>query len=151
MSIASSAASCRSVSLQGVEMTLEEALRQTIASTQRALNDLELKLGHMATVEEQLQDFEEDELFFKAVELEYEVQDLVRMLTTLLGDLPTIAADIRGAPPSKEARTWWSARRKKRKEELDREKEAAKIAKAAEKSGCGSCGRAGSRLTRSVA
>ena len=133
MSIASSAASCRSVSLQGVEMTLEEALRQTIASTQRALNDLELKLGHMATVEEQLQDFEDDELFHQAVGLEYEVQDLVRMLTTLLGDLPLIASDIRGAPPSKEARAWWAARRKKRKEELDREKEAAKVAKAAEK------------------
>jgi hypothetical protein len=133
MSIASSAASTRSVLLQGETMTLEEALRQTISSTQRALNDLELKLGHMATVEEQLQDFEDDELFFKAVELEYEVQDLVRMLTTLLGDLPVIAQDIRGAPPSKEARTWWAARRKKRKEELDREKEEAKAAKAAEK------------------
>ena len=55
------------------------------------------------------------------------------MLTTLLGDLPTIAADIRGAPPSKEARTWWMARRDQRKGELDREKEAAEAAKAAEK------------------
>jgi len=133
MSIASSAASTRDVQLGGETMTLEVALSRTIATTQKALNDLERKLGLLASVEESLHDFEDDELFHQAVELEYEVQDLVRMLTTLLGDLPTIAADIRGAPPSKEARTWWAARRKKRKEELDREKEAAKAAKAAEK------------------
>ena len=133
MSIASSAASCRDVQFQGETMTLEVALSRTIATVQKALNDLERKLGLLASVEESLNDFEDDALFHQAVELEYEVQDLVRMLTTLLGDLPTIAADIRGAPPSKEARTWWMARRDQRKGELDREKEAAEAAKAAEK------------------
>ena len=133
MSIASSAASCRDVRFQGETMTLEVALSRTIATVQKALNDLERKLGLLASVEESLDDFEDDALFHQAVELEYEVQDLVRMLTTLLWDLPTIAADIRGAPPSKEARTWWMARRDQRKGELDREKEAAKAAKAAEK------------------
>ena len=133
MSIASSAASTRDVQFQGETMTLEVALNKTIKTVQGALNDLERKLGLLASVEESLHDFEDDELFHQAVELEYEVQDLVRMLTTLLGDLPTIAADIRGAPPSKEARTWWVARKRKRKEELDREKAAEKAARAAEK------------------
>lgn len=110
-------------------MTLEQALTKTVRTVQRALNDLELNLNHLAMYEEQ---FIEDEDFKKGVELEDATVDLVDMLTTLLGDLPKIAGEIRGeCPPSQKA--WWKLHKAKRKAAKTAERQAAKEAAAAEK------------------
>ena len=126
MSIASSAASCRDVTFQGEEMTLEQALSQTVKMVQRALNDLERNLEQLAMLEEQQID---DEDFRRGVELEDGTCDLVEMLGELLAELPDIAADIRGPCP-KTQKVWFNAHKARRKAAAVAKKEAAKAAKA---------------------
>ena len=102
-----------SVSFQGKEMSLEEALDQTIRGVQNSLNDLQVALRQLANVEEQAIDTEED--FKEAVTLEDTTTDLVNDLVNLLEELPSIASDIRGKVP-KECKDWYVEHKTRRKE-----------------------------------
>lgn len=112
MSVCSSAASQRSCTFQGEEMSVEAALEQVIRDTQGALNGLQEKLRALCSAEEQQINDSEDHL--DCVRLEDETCDLVDMITQLLGELPAIAADIRGPCPP-ENREWYAAHKLERK------------------------------------
>ena len=128
MSQASSAASMCSVNFQGVEMSLEQALDETIRGVQNNLNELQCALRNLAAVEEQ--SVEQDEDFKNAVELEDTTVDLVEGLVSLLEELPRIAAEIRGKCP-KELKEWYAGQKLRRKEGKLRAKQEAKAAAAA--------------------
>ena len=112
-----------SVSFQGKEMSLEEALDQTIRGVQNSLNDLQVALRQLANVEEQAIDTEED--FKEAVKLEDTTSDLVNDLVNLLEELPSIASDIRGRCP-KELKDWFTDHKLRRKEAQALKKQAEK-------------------------
>ena len=131
MSVASSAASMRSVQFGGKEMSLEAALDETIRATQNHLNSLQVALRNLAACEDQQLDEFED--FKQGVALEDEVCDTVDGLSELLEELKDIARDIAGKPESPESKAWWRTHRAERRLELARRKEAAKAAAAAEK------------------
>ena len=123
MSQASSAASMCSVTFQNQQMSLEEALDQTIRGVQNSLNDLQVALRQLANVEEQQIDTEED--FKEAVKLEDTTTDLVNDLVNLLEELPSIASDIRGKVP-KELKDWHLEHKARRKEAQALKKQAEK-------------------------
>ena len=128
MSQASSAASQFSVNFQGQEMSLEQALDETIRGVQNNLNSLQCALRNLAAVEEQAVDTDED--FKNAVELEDQTVDLVDGLVSLLEELPRIAAEIRGkCPPA--LKQWYADHKVRRKDEKLRAKQEAKAAAAA--------------------
>lgn len=112
MSVCSSAASERSCTFQGQEMTVEQALETVIRDTQQCLNGLQEKLRALCSNEEQRVDDSEDHKL--CVELENETCDLVDMITGLLSELPPIAAEIRGPCPP-ENREWYAAHKLERK------------------------------------
>lgn len=112
MSTCSSAASQRSCTFQGEEMSVEAALEQVIRDTQAALNGLQERLRALCSAEEQQVDDNEDHR--ECVRLEDETCDLVDMITQLLGELPAIAADIRGPCPP-ENKEWYAAHKLERK------------------------------------
>lgn len=130
MSVASSASSMCSVNFRGKEMTLEQALDETIRGVQNALNELQCSLRNMANLEDQKLDDEED--FKGAVMLEDETCDLVSGLVELLEELPTIAGEIRGKCP-KECKDWYTDHKTRRKDDKAREKKEKKEAAAAAK------------------
>ena len=141
MSIASSAASCRSVSYGGEALPLDQALNKVVKAVQGHLNSLELALTKLAQVEETMDDFEDDDgsLFQEGAVLTFETEDFVRLIARCTAELPLIAASIRGNPPRCK-KEWFAKRRAERKdqlarerEELKAEREAAKAALAAEK------------------
>ena len=123
MSQASSASSMCSVTFQNQQMSLEEALDQTIRGVQNSLNDLQVALRQLANVEEQSIDTEED--FKEAVKLEDTTTDLVNDLVNLLEELPSIASDIRGKCP-KECKDWFADHKTRRKEAQALKKQAEK-------------------------
>lgn len=142
MSTCSSAASERSCVFQGETMSVEQALEEVIRSTQGALNNLQENLRALCTSEEQRVDDDED--FRECCRLEAETCDLVDMITRLLGELPPIAAEIRGACPP-ETKEWYAAYKLERKnaaaadkarrtEAARQSKEEARAAKASAKS-----------------
>lgn len=130
MSTCSSAASQRSCTFQGEEMSVEAALEQVIRDTQGALNGLQERLRALCSSEEQRVDDDQD--FKDCVTLEDETCDLVDMITHLLGELPPIAAEIRGPCPA-ETREWYAAHKLERKNAAAADKarrtEAARAAK----------------------
>lgn len=134
MSVASSAASVRSVQFMGEAITLDEALDRTIRGIQQRLNDLQVALRGLAMIESGDQNVDEDEEteFKSCVQLEDQTQDLVAGLVELAEELPDIAADIRGVAP-KSLKGWHSLHKKERKVELARRREAAKARVAAER------------------
>jgi hypothetical protein len=111
-STSSSAASTLSVRFGGETMTLEEAIKKSVADIQNMFNQLEMQLVLLAAAQDQSIDDEAD--FRMCVEMEEKCQDIVDGMQYLLGELPDIAAEIRSDPPSKEARAWWTARKKER-------------------------------------
>ena len=121
MSVASSAASMRSVQFGGKEMSLEAALDETIRATQNHLNSLQVALRNLAACEDQQLDEFED--FKQGVALEDEVCDTVDGLSGLLEELKDIARDIAGKPESPESKAWWRTHRAERRLELARRKE----------------------------
>ena len=131
MSVASSAASMRSVNFHGREMTLEQALDETIKGVQNHLNSLQVALRNLAACEDQAVDDDED--FRQMVALEDEIADTVGALNELLGELPDIASDIRGSAPNPAMKAWHRTHKAERKLQLARRKEQAKAAAAAEK------------------
>ena len=131
MSVASSAASMRSVNFHGREMTLEQALDETIKGVQNHLNSLQVALRNLAACEDQAVDDEED--FRQMVALEDEIADTVGALNELLGELPDIASDIRGSAPNPAMKAWHRTHKAERKLQLARRKEEAKARAAAEK------------------
>ena len=133
MSVASSAASMRSVNFHGREMTLEQALDETVKSVQNHLNSLQVALRNLelAACEDQAVDDEDD--FCQMVALEDEIADTVGALNELLSELPDIASDIRGPAPNPAMKAWHRTHRAERKLDMARRKEAAKAAAAAEK------------------
>lgn len=131
MSVASSRASEISVSFNGKETSLEEALDETCRMIQNYLNGLQSALRRLACLEDQ--EIGED-LFKAAVELEDETVDLVIALTDAAEELCPIAAQVRGDCP-KNLKEWHKthkaevrARRIKEKEEA-KEKEKSAQAK----------------------
>ena len=104
MSVASSAASMRSVNFHGRETSLEQALDETIKGVQNHLNSLQVALRNLAACEDQAVDDEED--FRQMVALEDEIADTVGALNELLGELPDIASDIRGTAPNPAMKAW---------------------------------------------
>jgi septal ring factor EnvC (AmiA/AmiB activator) len=134
MSVASSAASVRSVQFMGQEVTLDVALDRVVKGIQQRLNELEVALRNLAMMESGEQSLEDEDAEFKTcVALEDQTQDLVAGLIELAEELPDIASDIRGPAPSKESKSWFSVHKKERKAELARRKEAAKARAAAER------------------
>jgi hypothetical protein len=142
MSICSSAASERSCTFQGAEMSVEDALESTVRQTQQCLNNLQQRLRELCSQDEQRVDDFED--MVECVTLEDQTCDLVETITNLLNELPQIAAEIRGPCPP-EAKAWWTAHKAERKVHLAAEsakrkeaaratKEATRLAKLAEKS-----------------
>ena len=131
MSVASSAASMRSVNFHGREMTLEQALDETVKSVQNHLNSLQVALRNLAACEDQAVDDDED--FRQMVALEDEIADTVGALNELLSELPDIASDIRGPAPNPAMKAWHRTHKAERKLQLARRKEQAKAAAAAEK------------------
>ena len=121
MSIASSASEARSVCFGGAEMSLEQALDTVIRSSQACLNDLQLNLRQLASLEDQ--EIDEDEDFQAAVDLEDRTVDLVELLSNQLKELVPISADIRGSC-SKSFREWYTAHKASVKERRAREKAA---------------------------
>ena len=130
MSVCSSAASERSCVLGGETMSVEQALETVIRETQGALNGLQERLRALCSAEEQQIDDSEDHR--ECVRLEDETCDLVDMITQLLGELPAIAADIRGPCPP-ENKEWYLAHKLERKNaaaaDKARRSEAARAAK----------------------
>jgi hypothetical protein len=124
----------RSVNFQGKEMTLEQALDDTIRGVQQILNDLQCNLRGMATLEDQKLDDVED--FKEAVKLEDETNDLVSSLTNLLSELPIIAAEIRGETPAdKECKAWYAQHKVEVKDKRKKDKiEKIRLAKEAKES-----------------
>lgn len=111
-------------------MSVEQALEQVIRETQSALNGLQENLRALCSADEQHIDDDED--FVECCRLEDATCDLVDMITQLLGELPGIAADIRGACPSG-SKEWYAAHRLERKNAAAADKarrtEAARAAK----------------------
>ena len=131
MSVASSAASMRSVNFHGREMSLEQALDETIRGVQNHLNNLQCLLRQLAAAEEQ--EVDEDDDFRQMVQLEDETADTVSALNELLSELPDIASDIRGPAPNPAMKAWHRTHKAERKLQLARRKEEAKARAAAEK------------------
>ena len=131
MSVASSAASLRSVNFHGREMSLEQALDETIKGVQNHLNSLQVALRNLAACEDQAVDDEED--FRQMVALEDEIVDTVGALNELLSELPDIAEGIRGPAPNPAMKAWHRTHKAERKLQLARRKEEAKARAAAEK------------------
>ena len=131
MSVASSAASMRSVNFHGREMSLEQALDETIKGVQNHLNSLQCLLRQLAACEDQ--EIDPDDDFKQGVDLEDSVTDTVAALGELLSELPDIASDIRGPAPNPAMKAWHRTHRAERKLDMARRKEAAKAAAAAEK------------------
>jgi hypothetical protein len=127
-SCASSAASTRSVVFQGREVTLEEALESTIRGCQTNLTALQVNLRQLAQMEGGEQALDDDEDFQLAVRLEDECFDLVSGLANLFAELPPIARDIVGGPPTPASKKWYAAHKAERKAAFA----AQKAAKAAE-------------------
>lgn len=120
MSVCSSAASNCSVSFQGKEMSLEEALDETCRGVQSRLNELQVVLRNMASIENQ--DLDELDDFKECVELEEQTTDLIEELTNLLSELPGIAGEIRGKCP-KELKDWYKQHKDERKRIKAQEKQ----------------------------
>lgn len=138
MSVASSAASTRSVSYQGEELTVEQMIDLIIREVQSALNGLQQALRNLCALEDQQVDPEDD--YKEAVALADATEDISETITAILKDLVPVVADLRGPPPSKEARAWFAAHKAERKAELARAKaerkaEAAAAKEAAKKEG----------------
>jgi len=108
------------VSFQGQELTVDEMLETIVREVQGCLNSLHVSLRNLAALEEQEVDPDED--YKEAVALEDATIDLTDVINALLKDLIPVVADLRGPPPSKEARAWWTAHKAARKTELARAK-----------------------------
>jgi len=121
----------RSVQFHGREMSLEQALDETIRGVQNHLNNLQVVLRNLAACEEQ--EVDEDEDFRGMVALEDEVTDTVNALNELLSELPDIAEDIRGPAPNPATKAWHRTHKAERKLDMARRKEQAKARAAAEK------------------
>ena len=135
MSVASSAASLRSVVFDGREITLEQALDETIRGVQNKLNSLQSALRQLAAAENGEQSFGESDLedFQHCVHLEDETNDLVAGLCELLIELPLIAEDIRGKAPDAESKAWYKVHKAERKLALAKRKEELRLRLAASK------------------
>ena len=125
MSVASSAASETSCVFNGEILNVEQALDRVTRDAQQRLTDLQMSLRQLCAAEDQSIDDEED--FKMCVQREDEVTDFVNGLSELLGELPQIAADIRGDCP-KECRAWWAEHKAKRKEAAKKHSESIKEA-----------------------
>ena len=133
MSVASSAASTRSVNYAGEEMTVDSMLETIVREVQNALNSLQIQLRQLCALDDQQVD--EDQDFREAVELEDAAVDLADVICIMMKDLVPVVADIRGKPPTKESKAWWvthkAAVKALRKIEADARKNAIALAKAA--------------------
>ena len=131
MSVASSAASTRSVSYQGEEMTVDQMLDTIMREVQGAINGLHVSLRNLCALEEQEVDPDDD--FREAVALEDATLDLCETITTMLKDLVPVVADLRGTPPTKESKAWWAAHKAEKKAQAAQQKAERKAEIAAEK------------------
>lgn len=135
MSVASSAASLRSVVYDGQVVNLEQALDDVIRGVQNKLNQLQCNLRQLASAENGEQAFGETELedFQYCVGLEDECCDLVAGLCELLIELPDIARDIAGKPEDAESKAWYKQHKLERKLALAKKKEDLRARMAASK------------------
>ena len=135
MSVASSAASTRSVNYAGEEMSVDSMLETIVREVQNALNSLQIQLRQLCALDEQ--EVDEDLDFREAVELEDAAVDLADVICTMMKDLVPVVADIRGKPPSKESKAWWATHKAtvkaQRKLEADARKAEIALEKAAAK------------------
>jgi hypothetical protein len=95
-------------------MTLEESIKSAMKQVQALFNDLEMHLILLANAQDQSLDDDQD--FVACVHAEEKAEDICDNMKYVIDELPLIAAEIRGAPPTKEAKAWWMARKKERKE-----------------------------------
>jgi len=123
MSVVSSAASERSVSFQGEEMSAEQMMDTIIKEVQGALNGLQVALRNLCALEDQ--EVDENDDFKEAVALEDATVDLTETITLILKDLIPVIGELRGPAP-KDSKTWWAKHKAERKAERKLEADARK-------------------------
>ena len=126
MSIASSAASSVSVSLNGREMCLEEALDEVVRGLQGHLNMVQCHLRTLASDQERGNEFEE---MIATADL---LEDNIDEMQWLFQDLRSMCYEICGEPETPEERSFLKAHKIERKayfqkKALDRKAEAKKL------------------------
>ena len=133
MSIASGASSV-SVSLNGREMNLEEALDSVVRDLQKHLNMVQLQLRMLGVGSERDDDFEDQ------IKEEDKMQDSIGEMNYLFEDLYDMAYQIVGDPETKEEKQFLKQHKIERKAHMDKlkadhkeqkkkEKEEAKLSK----------------------
>jgi hypothetical protein len=124
MSVASSAASCISVTFDGRVMTLEEALDDNFRQIQRMLTNLNMEMRRLAAKTEQ--EIDEVEDFRESVLFEDVSFDLVTGMVRLLEEIPPMARMITGNAPA-ECKEWYRLHKEQRKIKLTQEKAEHKV------------------------
>ena len=130
----SSACSSVSVSLNGKEMPLEEALDQTVRSLQQHLNKVQLQLRMLGVGSDRDDDFEDQ------IKEADKMQDEILEMTWLFDDLSSMAYEIVGEPETKEEKAFLKTHKIERKaylskiktehaEQKKKEKDEAKLSK----------------------
>ena len=133
MSIASGASSV-SISLNGREMNLEEALDSVVRDLQKHLNMVQLQLRMLGVGSERDDDFEDQ------IKEADKMQDSIREMTWLFEDLYDMSYQIVGDPETKEEKQFMKQHKIERKAHMDKlkadhkeqkkkEKEEAKLSK----------------------
>jgi len=124
----------RSCSFFGEMITVEEALRRTVAESQDTLNQVDLALRQLVAGELRIFDSELEEFAF-AVDLDDRINDLIDGFCENLEEISDISAEIRGEPETKESKAWYKEHKAKRKEakKAEAEKKKAEIAAAKER------------------
>lgn len=109
MSVASNVSGL-SVSINGHELSLEEAINSVYEGIQRHLNDSQNSLRMLAML------LEKDDISFRdGVEYSDKVNDDVDEMLKLFKDLKSILKQIVGKPTSEEDREWLKAHNEERK------------------------------------
>ena len=120
MSVCSSAASERSITYDGQEMTVDMMLDHLIKQIQGGLNSLQMNLRNMCSLEDQSIDDDED--FRQIVSLSDSTEDLTALLIHHLSELPPVLHEIRGpAPPGSKA--WFTQHQAQRRQQAIAERE----------------------------
>jgi hypothetical protein len=130
MSTTSSRSSEISVSYNGNEMSLEEALDRCMREVQNYMNHLQSSMRQLAALDEQEIG---DELFQEATRVDLEVQELVDNIHESTNELSEISEQIRGKPPSPAAKKWFAEHRRALKDRKQKEAAAKAAKKEAEK------------------
>jgi len=123
----SSNGSCISVSINGQEVLLDDAINQTFMSLQRHLNESQNNLRMLGTL------LERDDLEFRdGVNYSDKIDDDVDEMVALFKDLKKITKQLIGRPSEEQDKEWFRLHLAERKVELLQKKNKAKVDTVAE-------------------